>query len=181
MARLGDVEISVIYTEKPVRSVKTTDHPVEGDGNIVDHIENQPLRVEITGVITGTDAAVKLRRLEYYMENGVAITYSCRNQVAGVIIENFPTVHDKTNLGGFNFTMTLKRIRRAQAMDIVNLRLPTKVAAQAKKVGNKGLQQKKKPSKMTPAQKAAANGNHVKGKGQPYSAATFRRLAGKGM
>lgn len=153
-AKLGDVELSAVYSEKPIRSVKSTDHPVEEGADITDHIKRQPYRMEISGVVTGKDAGVKLRRLELYQENGVPVTYVCRNWVGGVIIENFNSVHDATNKGAFNFTMTLKLINRASASQLEGLDLPATV--QVKAVGNKGLQQA-----QTPAQMAAANGNHV--------------------
>lgn len=157
MAQLGDVILSAVYSEKPVRSVKTTDHPVEDGASITDHIEKQPYRLEITGVVTGPDAAVRLKRLEFYMDNGVTVTYVCRNWVGGVIIESFNSVHDTTNKGAFNFTMSLKKIRTATAAEAEGLTLPAQV--QTKKVGNKGLQQA-----QTPAQMAAANDNHVNAK-----------------
>lgn len=160
-AKLGGVSIDVVYSEKPERSVKTTDHPVESGEPIVDHVEKQAYVLNITGIITGPDAAARVRKLEQFQDSGKPLLYVHRNSVSNVIIEMFNSVHDSNTAGGLSFTMKLKRIRIAKATPIAAMSLPTK--SQAAKVGNKGLQQKTKPASLTPAQKAAANNNRVKG------------------
>lgn len=162
MAQLGDVYIDVVYSEKPEGSVKSTDHPVESGEPLVDHIEQQPDTLNLTGVITGTDAPARLRKLEQYRKGGEVLTYTHRNGMNNVIIESFNRVHDNTVAGGFTFTMRLKQIRIALSSPITVMAVNTK--AQAAPVANKGQQQPQQPGKMTPAQLAAANGNHVKGK-----------------
>lgn len=155
MAQLGGVFLDVVYNEKPERSVKTTDHPVESGEPIVDHVEKQPYVLNLTGVVTGADAPARLRKLEQYQEDGEPLTYTHRNGVSNVIIESFNSVHDNTLAGAFSFTIRLKRIRIALASPVAVMKVSVKT--QAAPVGNKGLQQK-----QTPAQMAAANGNHVK-------------------
>lgn len=157
MAQLGDVYIDVVYNEKPERSVKATDHPVETGEPIVDHIEKQPYILNLTGIITGPDAPARLRKLEQYQETGTPLKYTHRNGVNNVIIETFNGDHNSGNAGGFGFTMKLKRIRMALTSPVDVMRVSVKT--QAAKVGNKGLQQK-----QTPAQLAAANNNRVNSK-----------------
>lgn len=173
MAMLGGVYLDVVYSEKPERSVKTTDHPVESGQPLVDHVERQPYVLNLTGLITGSDAAARLKKIENLQDSGTPVTYVHRNGVSNVIIETFNTVHDSSTAGGFSFTMSLKKIRVALATPVQAMKLPT--ASQVKAVANKGQQQKAKPSqqkkaaakksnKKTPAQLAAENGNHVKGR-----------------
>jgi hypothetical protein len=169
-AKLGNVTLNAVYTEKPTRAVKTTDHPVENGVDVADHIQAQPKRIEITGVVNGSDAAMSLKRLEYYQENGITVNFSGRTTAAEVIIENFNSVHDTTNKGAFNFTITLKQIRVSNAAAIVRVKLPAKAKAQVGKVGSKGLKQT-----LTPAQMAAANGNHVKGNSPAVTTTTTFR------
>jgi CRISPR/Cas system-associated endonuclease Cas1 len=166
-AKLGNVTLNAVYSEKPVRSVKTTDQPVEEGVDIVDHVQAQPKRMEITGVVTGSDASMSLKRLEAYQTNGTMVQYTGRNGFTDVIIESFNSVHDATNKGAFNFTITLKQIRIASAAAVVRLKIPQKARAQVGKKGNKGRKQT-----QTPAQMAAANGNHVKG--NTVTTTTFR-------
>lgn len=170
MAMLGGVLLDVVYSEKPERSVKSTDHPVESGEPIVDHVEKQPYVLNITGLITGKDAAARLKKLERLQESGTTMSYTHRNGVSNVILETFNTVHDVDTAGGFTFTIKLKKIRIALATPVEAMTLPTK--SQVAAVANKGIQQKQtakqqketkaKTKGQTPAQKAAANGNHVK-------------------
>lgn len=171
MATLGNVRIDAVTTEKPERSVKITDHSVENGADISDHATSQPYKLSITGVVSGKDAAARLKKLEYYMEAKIPIAFICRNYVGGVLIESFNSDHGPSLGGGFGFTMMLKHIRIAHAAQIAALSVPAKV--QVKPVGSTGLKQKQKPSDKkktdakkksgpTPAQMAAANGNHVK-------------------
>lgn len=151
---LGDVFLDVVYDESPERSVKSTDHPIEEGAPVADHIELIPYMLPIVGIVT-TDAAAKLSKLTKYMESGELLSYSHRNGVDNVIIDTFNSKHDKTNAGAFSFTIRLKKMRVAASYGVKLLNIP----AIKSSVGNKGLQQG-----MTPAQMAAANGNHVKGK-----------------
>jgi hypothetical protein len=155
LALLGDIFLNVVYKESPERGVETTDHPVEDGEPIVDHIKRVPKLLPITGIVTGSDAGAVLAELEKYMNEGTILSYSHRNGIDNVIIEKFDSNHDVETAGAFTFTIRLKQIRIAVSQGVEGLSLPAKV--QVRGISNKGLQQGK-----TPAQMAAANGNHVK-------------------
>lgn len=173
VAILGGIELDVIYSEKPERSVKTTDHPVESGQSLVDHVERQPYILNLTGMCSGSGAASKIKQLEELMYSGARVSYAHRNTAKNVVIESFNSVHDTEFGNGYSFTMRLKQIRVAKVSPVSAMKAPT--ASQVKAAGNKGVQQKQTPkqqkqtkqkttSKKTPAQLAAENGNHVKGR-----------------
>lgn len=139
MPMLGDVFLNTVYEENPDRSVKTTDHPIEGGVDITDHVERKPITMDIEGVIIGPDAAMRMKRLNEYMDNGEPLKYVYRNTMANVIIEDFGRSHNKEVANGFAFDITLKQIRIAKPSIIKSLATPTKV--QVAKTENKGQQQ----------------------------------------
>jgi hypothetical protein len=142
MPYLGGVYLNTVYSDKPSRSVRTTDHPIEQGESIVDHIERIPVTISISGVVTGPDAAARLAKLEDLQNKGALLTYTHRVKYDNVIIEKFDSDHGKEVAGGFTFSMTLKRVRMVKAAPIKVMKLPQRV--QAKKVTNKGRQQTKK-------------------------------------
>jgi hypothetical protein len=50
--RIGAIELDLTIDETHLRNADITDFPVEGGGQIQDHISNQPKRLKITGFIT---------------------------------------------------------------------------------------------------------------------------------
>lgn len=183
MAQLGAVYLDAVYSDQPKRAVKTTDHPLETGEAVTDHVQLDPLTIGITGIIVGSDASVRMKRLEEYQKKGTLLTYVNRISAVGVIILNFDSTHGKDVGNGFTFSMTLKRMKVSQATPIKEMSLP--VRTQVKEVTNKGVQQtqtaaqikaanKKKEEKAsaavvkstvkgkTPAQAAAAGGNRIK-------------------
>lgn len=179
MPKLGAVHLDVVYGDSPRRSVKITDHPLESGESTSDHIRANPFTMNISGIITGGDASVRIKRLEAYLEKGTILTYSHRASAVGVVIERFDSEHTADVGNGFTFTMTLKRIRMSKATLTEYMDLPVK--AKTSSVTNKGVQQTQKPkdikdknnkdqkkkssltaSGLTPAQEAARNGNRIK-------------------
>jgi len=141
MPWLGNIFLNTVYAEKPDRSVKTTEHPIEGGENIVDHIEREPMSLDINGIVTGRDAALRLGKLKHYQAMGIPLTYRYRNWMGNMIIEKMQTTHDSEVDKAFKFDITLKEIKIARASVVKALKLPQKV--QVKKVTNKGRQQTK--------------------------------------
>lgn len=139
MAKLGSVFLNTVYEEKPEKSVKTPDHPIEAGINIVDHIQREPLSFKISGVVTGPDAAVRLNRLKSYMDRGERLKYVYRNVFTNIVIEKLTTTHDAEVGNGYKYTMQLKQIEVAKAAIVVALPKPEK--RQVKKVSSKGQTQ----------------------------------------
>ncbi len=139
MPQLGDVFLNTVYDEKPRRSVRATDHPIEGGENITDHTERQPESMTIGGVVVGPDASNRLYKLEQYMNNSELLKYVYRNIKTNVIINNFETTHDAEVADGFKFSMTLREIRVAEPSIMKSLDRGTK--KQAASLENKGQQQ----------------------------------------
>jgi hypothetical protein len=139
MPMLGDIFLNTVYSEKPDRSVKTTEHPIEGGENIVDHIERRPIVLEISGVVTGPDAALRLNRLEHYRKRGTPLVYRYRNLMSNMIIEQFRSTHDSEVDKAFKFDIKLKEVKIAKPTVLKALKLPQRV--QTSQVGNKGRQQ----------------------------------------
>lgn len=139
MPMLGDVFINTVYEETPGRSVKTTDHPIEGGENVTDHTERKPETMDISGIVVGPDAASKLQKLKEYMDESELLKYVYRNVKTDVIIKDFETTHDAEVSGGFKFEMTLKEMRVAQPSIIKLLDINTK--SQVAEMANKGQQQ----------------------------------------
>lgn len=146
MPLLGGVFLNTVFNETPRRSVVLTDHPVESGANITDHVEKQSRTMSINGIITGADAAARIKKLEDFMNKGTLLQYTYRNAWSNVVIEDITTKHDKTDKRGFKFDIALKEIRLAKPTVIA--KLTPQVKAQAAPVANKGLQQ---PTPAPPA------------------------------
>jgi hypothetical protein len=125
MAKLGSVFLNTVYEDKPDRGVKATDHPIEGGLNITDHIQRDPLKMSISGIVTGRDAANRLKQLEAYMNKGTRLKYVYRTVQTDMIIENFSSVHDVDVKGGFKFNISLKKINVAQKVEKIKKKRTT--------------------------------------------------------
>ena len=134
MAKLGNVFLNTVYEEKPDKSIKTSEHPIEDGSNITDHIHREAVTMAISGIVTGPDAGTRRKQLETYMNKGTRLKYVYRNVMNGMIIENFSTVHDANIKNGFKFSLTMKQVKIAKKARVVKL-------AQTKPVTNGGRRQ----------------------------------------
>jgi len=134
---LGDIFLDNVASESYDEGVNTTNHPIEGGKEITDHIEQRPVTLKITGVVTGEDAASRLSKLRDYMNKGKLLKYTYRSIIDNVIIESFPHDHVVNVKGGFEFDITLKQIRIASVGIVKSTAQPKKTAP----VANKGRQQ----------------------------------------
>jgi hypothetical protein len=138
-AMLGEIQLDNVSNEKVNRSINSTDHPIEDGFSITDHIERNPKTLDISGVITGVDAAYRSSKLERYMNEAELLKYTYRNSFVGVIIEKFNSGHGVKVYGGFTFDMSLKLVRTVSKAKVVNISTPVKKVV-AKTV-SKGRQQ----------------------------------------
>jgi len=127
---LGDIELTVVESEEPTYSNKTTDNPVDKGVSMTDHSEPDSLQVTIKGVVTGSDAEKKRNKLIFYRNNSTMLTFTGTNIYTSMIIQNFVPTKDSSISNGFKFSITLKQIRVAtsknSAIIIKNLNIQNK-------------------------------------------------------
>lgn len=106
--RFEPTTTGVVNSEDVTRSSTITDNPVEGGSNIQDHVFHQPLSFQISGVaINGADTISALQKM---WKSGDIITYTGRNRIENLVIQQFRSTHDAAHKTGFSFTATLKQI-----------------------------------------------------------------------
>lgn len=107
-----------VQDEKVNHEIESTNHPVEKGIDITDHIKLQPVTLSISGKIVnynGVKANEILSKILRLQKDGSLISYSGRNVISGLQIQNFQSSHPNTNMGGLDFDMQLKQIRVAQS------------------------------------------------------------------
>ena len=106
--RFEPTTTGVVNSEDVTRSSTITDNPVEGGSNIQDHVFHQPLSFQISGVaINGADTISALQKM---WKSGDIITYTGRNRIENLVIQQLRSTHDAAHKTGFSFTDTLKQI-----------------------------------------------------------------------
>lgn len=117
--KIGAIELDLTIDETHVRNADVTDFPVEGGGQIQDHISNQPKRLKITGFITDspieTDSSLANRvqdafdaldelfdkRITFDVVSGLKVYSNMAFESLDMPL---------TQLGSCQFTATLKQI-----------------------------------------------------------------------
>lgn len=98
----------VVNSESVTRQSTITDNPVEGGGNIQDHVFCQPLTIQLQGTaINGADTIATLGAM---WKKGDILTYTGRNRITNLVIQNLQSTHAPDNRNGFSFSATLKQI-----------------------------------------------------------------------
>ena len=106
--RFEPTTTGVVNSEDVTRSSTITDNPVEGGSNIQGHVFHQPLSFQISGVaINGADTISALQKM---WKSGDIITYTGRNRIENLVIQQLRSTHDAAHKTGFSFTATLKQI-----------------------------------------------------------------------
>ena len=114
--RFEPFKTGVVTKETVSRQSTITDTPVEGGGNINDHVFRSPLSFQIAGTVT--DGAAAIATLNQMWNRGDILTYTGRNRIANLVIQNLQSTHDSTNRKGFTFTATLKQITLGSSAEI---------------------------------------------------------------
>lgn len=143
-ALLGDVELSVVHSDDPTSDVEVTEKPVERGQDVSDHVKQKPETLAISGVVVGDDASSKLSKLKEYQRTGKLLTYIHRVWYGNVVIESLNTRHGGNVANGFEFDMTLKRVRIAVPKEVAITNLSTAAATKVKPVTNAGRKQPQK-------------------------------------
>lgn len=149
--KIGDIEISVVESERVNNSVEVTEKPVEKGQDVSDHVKQKPWTIEITGAVIGDDASDKLQKLKNYQKEGKLIKYIGRNVYGNMVIEDIGTSHEIQIRNGYEFNIKLKQVRIAKAKEVeIKVKNPAtgkqdkKTATKVKPKANKGKQQPKK-------------------------------------
>lgn len=147
-AKLGDVEISVVVSEKPSNRAEITEKPVEKGQDVADHVKTRPATLDLVGAVIGDGASDKLQKLKKYQRDGILVKYVHRTSYSNMVIEEIGTTHNAKIGNGFEFNIRLKHVRIASAKEveiaIVNpaTKKPNpKTSSQVKPPSNNGLQQ----------------------------------------
>ena len=115
MVRFEPLTTGVVTSESVSRSSTITDNPVEGGSNIQDHVFTQPLSFQISGTaINGADTIAALQKM---WKSGDIITYTGRNRISNLVIQQLQSTHDAKNRGGFTFTATLQQVTLGSSVD----------------------------------------------------------------
>ncbi|MBU5214352.1 phage baseplate protein [Heyndrickxia oleronia] len=140
MPKLGDVLIDSIKSIDLGESSDTTDHALEDGEEISDHIKNDPITLNIEGVMLDKNHA-KLNKIRKYRQEGKILSFNYRAKLETVVITSFNPNYDSSIKDGYTFSMSLKQIRLAKKPNTV--RVSKKVNKQVKKVTNAGRKQLK--------------------------------------
>lgn len=141
MFKLGDAELTLVDNEEIIKSNNITDYPTEDSNVIADNIEVNPLRVSISGIITGINAFNTLQLIRKYSDSGELIKYTGRNIIDNCVIENLSTVHDSSVKGGLKFKIDLKQVVIANLQE-TNINFKTvkpQVVNKVKNLGKKSI------------------------------------------
>lgn len=112
---IDDVLVDVVEEESPTFSNTISEKPVETGSIISDHIENAPLTLTLSCIITGREgesAADKYERLqEIATEKELVEITGVLQNYSNMAIENLPVVKDTSNKQGFQVEITFKQVR----------------------------------------------------------------------
>ena len=86
----------VVNSEAVSRQSTITDNPVEGGGNIQDHVFCQPLTIQLQG--TAINGADTIAALSAMWKKGDILTYTGRNRISNLVIQNLQS----TQRAGFH-------------------------------------------------------------------------------
>lgn len=141
LALLGDVKLSIVFSDDPTSSVEVTEKPVERGQDVADHVKKKPDTLSISGAIVGDDAASKLNKLKEYQRAGKLLFYINRVWWENVVIESLNTRHGTNIANGFEFDIVLKTVRIAVAKEVALTSLSPPAATKVKPVANAGQKQ----------------------------------------
>lgn len=122
LCKFKDVYFTLVEKETYSYSNDITDKPVE-DGSVVsDHIQNKPIKVSLSGIITGNGRypQEQLDLLRKYLIQGVVDNYYGNQTLYNFAIESFDNEHTSEVGDGVTFSMTLKQIIAAKK-EVVNI------------------------------------------------------------
>lgn len=107
--------MGTVNKETVSRSSTVTDNPVESGESISDHVFRQPRSIQLAGTVV--DGAAAIATLDAMWNKGDVLTYTGRNRIENLVIQQLQSTHDAKNRKGFTFTATLKQITVGRSED----------------------------------------------------------------
>lgn len=136
----GTVEFDAVTSESVEISSRVTFFAVEDGQDVADHVSLEPESLPISGVIAGEDAFQRLTILRNFRNNKELLTFVSRNVFSNVVIETLTTRHNARTRDGFEFDMTLRRVRLSRVREV---QITPVMRTQVRPVQNQGIQQPK--------------------------------------
>ena len=136
----GTVEFDAVTSESVEMSNRITYFAVEDGQDVADHISPEPETLPISRVIAGEDAFQRLTILRNFRNNKEILTFVGRNVFANVVIETLTTRHNARTRDGFEFDITLRRVRISRVREV---QITPVMRTQVRPVQNQGIQQPK--------------------------------------
>lgn len=136
----GTVEFDAVTSESVEISSRVTFFAVEDGQDVADHVSLEPESLPISGVIAGEDAFQRLTILRNFRNNKELLTFVSRNVFSNVVIETLTTRHNARTRNGFEFDMTLRRVRISRVREV---QITPVMRTQVRPVQNQGIQQPK--------------------------------------
>jgi len=161
VAVLQDVLLDVVEADKPTRTFNVTNKAVEDGANISDHMKEQPTTLSISGLIAGSDAWTRLSRIIRYQRDKQLITYTNRVVHSNMAITKIDTNHGADTANGVEFTIQMRRVRRARPQQAHVTNVPPAVATKAQPGQNAGTQQAQATAKQSNNKESDAKLNNI--------------------
>ena len=136
----GTVEFDAVTSESVEMANRVTFFAVEDGQDVADHVSLEPESIPISGMIAGEDAFQRLTILRNFRNNKEILTFVGRNVFANVVIETLTTRHNARTRDGFEFDMTLRRVRLSRVREV---QITPVMRTQVRPVQNQGIQQPK--------------------------------------
>lgn len=108
-------DMGTVNKEMVSRSSTITDNPIESGESISDHVFRQPRNIQLSGTVV--DGAQAIATLDAMWKSGDVLTYTGRNRIENLVIQQLQSTHDAKNRNGFTFVATLKQVTVGSAED----------------------------------------------------------------
>ena len=116
MFKIGNIEINSLINENLNFSNEVTSKAVESGAEIADNIKHNPMVINATCVMAGTNAMDRYRALKELANQDVLVTYygSLEPSLPNMAIESVSPKRDTSYGNGFEFDITLRQVTIAQ-------------------------------------------------------------------
>ena len=115
---IGDVHIDVILTEDDEYSTPATDHALEDNTEMSDHVTKDPRTLTLDCIVIDPDNQ-KINKLRQYQENAEIIDYNNLTRLQHIVIENTSVSRSADIKDGYNLSINFKQIKVAYRKQVV--------------------------------------------------------------
>ena len=110
---IGDVHIDVILSEDDEYSTPATDHALEDNTEMSDHVTKDPRTLNLECIVIDPDNQ-KINKLRQYQENADIIDYNNLTRLQHIVIENTSVSRSADIKDGYNLSISFKQIKTAK-------------------------------------------------------------------